>query len=82
MQRFWRVDGALFHLEHEADLFLCCDLIARDCDFADVILWPLRYHDRDNHWAVFAALLADVFHLHVDVAVVLIEFFNAIEVLL
>ena len=82
MKSFWRVDRVLFHLEDGADLFLRRDLVARDRNLADVILRPLSYHDRNDHGAILATFFADIFHFHVDVAVVLVEFFNAIEVLL
>jgi len=65
VQRLWRIDGAFLHLEQRANLLLRRGLIARDRNFADVILRPFRYRNGDNHWPVLA-LLPNLFHFHVD----------------
>ena len=82
MQLFGRRDRALFHFDDLADPVFACFLVTRETQFVDVILSPLLDPDRNHERAVFDSFAAGFAHLGVDVAVVLVIFFDAIEVLL
>ncbi len=84
MQILWRIDVALLHLKQETNLFDRSYLLTSNCDLSHVIFNAFRDHDRDDHGALLAlfALFAHVFYFHVDIAVVLVPFANAVQVLL
>src|SRR5205823_8268396 len=80
-QRFRRINRALFHLEQGTNPVLRRCFITGDGNLTDVVLRSLGHRDGDDH-APILALFADVFYLYVDVAVVLVELADAVQVLL
>ena len=78
---FGRVDFALFHFDDLTNFFLSRLLVTGEGEFVDVIERPLLDADSDEE-RPFLSLASGFLHFHVDVAVVLIKLFDAIEVLL